>query len=790
MITKITKLKNFGIFQDFSWKTNLQGFSKFNLIYGWNRTGKTTLSRVFASCEKKCAYDEDQFRQYPENGEFEIKTKDNTTVKNNDIATNILPIKVFNQDFIDDNISFDTANSTRPIVYVSEEDIESKKRLEKLKTDKVNLEEKYQDAMKDYLAKKEVKSVFLKGLGITIANIVFDKTYNKTDAENKINEIGIDNFADKALTDDDRKKYEEISKSPAGKELPVFSSFELKFLFNDEQILGFEGIFSIVKSLLDKKVVSETLERLKDDQTLNAWVKQGFDLHKSKDAYTKCLFCQNSINTGFFDILSKHFSKDYIELQETISFLVTEINKIQLTKMFIQNNELYPDLQENYNSNVNDFNKIIEKVNIWKQLVIELLEKKSENPFDSDLSEMISKPDDFIYALNSIIEDLNLIITSHNEKIKNHSQEVNTAREKLELHSIAQALEAQDYKKFEEDLSQAAGEEIQTKEKVNENTKNITTLEQKTSNIGRAVQKINIHLKEFFGREEIKLELDGDKKGYIIKREGHPAKNLSEGEKTAIAFSYFIVKVEEKEFKVKEAIIFIDDPISSFDSNFIYHTFSLIKNHFNEVGQLFISTHNFQFFNLVKDWFIKKNRNIEENNKERKLLGKEEKLTPCEFYMIKCDLNEGKRKAKIIELDNTLKKNKSEYTFLFGLLKDFDAKTEEATFEEIYNIANIGRRFFDIYADFKVPTNSCEQKEKIDILVKEINKLKLDEDKISKATCDKLFWLINGFSHNSDPTSAIEHKDKSESKEAIRILLNIVKESDPKHYEILEKNLI
>jgi len=46
--------------------------------------------------------------------------------------------------------------------------------------------------------------------------------------------------------------------------------------------------------------------------------------------------------------------------------------------------------------------------------------------------------------------------------------------------------------------------------------------------------------------------------------------------------------------------------------------------------------------------------------------------------------------------------------------------------------------------------------------------------------------LVNELSHNSDPTSTIEHKDKSESK--IQILLNIGKESDPKQYEILEKN--
>jgi hypothetical protein len=48
--------------------------------------------------------------------------------------------------------------------------------------------------------------------------------------------------------------------------------------------------------------------------------------------------------------------------------------------------------------------------------------------------------------------------------------------------------------------------------------------------------------------------------------------------------------------------------------------------------------------------------------------------------------------------------------------------------------------------------------------------------------------LVNELSHNSDPTSTIEHKDKSESKDTIKILLNTGKESDPKQYEILEKN--
>ncbi len=100
MITRISKLKSFGIFHDFSWKDiELPEFKRFNLIYGWNRSGKTTISRIFASCEKKCVYDDAKFRLYPEGGEFEIKTSDNATIKNTDVITNTSPIKVFNKRF-------------------------------------------------------------------------------------------------------------------------------------------------------------------------------------------------------------------------------------------------------------------------------------------------------------------------------------------------------------------------------------------------------------------------------------------------------------------------------------------------------------------------------------------------------------------------------------------------------------------------------------------------------------------------------------------------------------------
>jgi wobble nucleotide-excising tRNase len=52
MITKINKIKDFGVFKNFKNSGTIPEFKKFNLIYGWNYSGKTMLSRVFRCLEK------------------------------------------------------------------------------------------------------------------------------------------------------------------------------------------------------------------------------------------------------------------------------------------------------------------------------------------------------------------------------------------------------------------------------------------------------------------------------------------------------------------------------------------------------------------------------------------------------------------------------------------------------------------------------------------------------------------------------------------------------------------
>ncbi|MBG7275271.1 AAA family ATPase, partial [Pseudomonas aeruginosa] len=48
MIVCINRLKQFGIFSDFN-GTKIQKFGRYNLVYGWNGTGKSRVSEILCN---------------------------------------------------------------------------------------------------------------------------------------------------------------------------------------------------------------------------------------------------------------------------------------------------------------------------------------------------------------------------------------------------------------------------------------------------------------------------------------------------------------------------------------------------------------------------------------------------------------------------------------------------------------------------------------------------------------------------------------------------------------------
>ena len=97
--------------------------------------------------------------------------------------------------------------------------------------------------------------------------------------------------------------------------------------------------------------------------------------------------------------------------------------------------------------------------------------------------------------------------------------------------------------------------------------------------------KVNKYLNNFFGHDFLTLQAieeedqSGEKKTrFEIIRNEKKAHHLSEGECGLIAFCYFMAKLEDIETKGSKPIIWIDDPISSLDSNHIFFVYSLINS--------------------------------------------------------------------------------------------------------------------------------------------------------------------------------------------------------------------
>lgn len=764
-INKVAKLQSFGVFRNFSWPSELKGFRKYNLIYGWNRSGKTTLSRTFAACEKRST----EFDQFPTGGSFQLVTSDGAQIKSNDLTDCPVSVRVFNKDFVDANIRFDASAACNPIIQLSAEDIETEAHLKTAEQEAQELQKALETAKNEHGVAKRAQDQFHISTAQSIKQMVGNLetqnryyAYDKSQLSRRLQSRGLDDFH--ALPDKDAADCKALLSSTAKPKLALVPLYRIPTHVAGVQVRNLADIAATLNKLVKRQVVSETIERLKNDQELNTWVARGLALYRHKES-GECLFCQKPLDPDYLDRLSRHFSADYEELQEAIKTSLDVLDALRLEPAAVPN-DLDPTLVDEYRGSVRAAEKTVTELNAWIDEARARLTEKQDNPLAS--VNAIGVPSELGDDYNKVVHDLNEVVGRHNDRVDNHNKHVTTAEDRLADHVAAVAIAEQDYRGMVAKVDATSNAEAEAARLLDEKRQQVADLRKRTSSIGGALGQINKHLEEFFGRKEIQLELDQSGQGYVIQREGEHACNLSEGEKTAIAFSYFLVKVKEAGFTKADGVVVIDDPISSLDSNFVFHCFSLIKNHFGDAGQLIVLTHNFELFNLVKTWLCTK-----EDHRKRKNLPEE-----CRFYMIENWVENDVRCADLCPLENTLLKFKSEYHYLFAKLSGFVAE-DHPRYDDLYTISNIARRFLEIFASFMIPTTG-DLASKLEQLVK--------DGPIDSVQKDKVYKLINEYSHGPDPTTAIEHKDKTEAQDAVRIALRIVKESDSRHYELLAKS--
>ncbi len=117
-IARISKIKKHRVFKDFVWPPELPTFAQFNVIYGWNGTGKTTLSSLFSHL---------QDGQKISQGEVEFELDNGNKISGAHISNiTIPPVRVFNRDFVAKTIESIGESNVAPIYFLGKDNTSSK----------------------------------------------------------------------------------------------------------------------------------------------------------------------------------------------------------------------------------------------------------------------------------------------------------------------------------------------------------------------------------------------------------------------------------------------------------------------------------------------------------------------------------------------------------------------------------------------------------------------------------------------------------------------------------------
>jgi len=765
-IESIEYIKGYRIFKNFN-GCQLENFKKRNLIYGWNGSGKTTLSNFFAVLELKKA-DSDL-----EKSTWRIKTEADT-ISEAGLEDVNLNIKVFNEAFTKRNIDFN--GLVKGLLLVAEEKIEEKKEFEnkvkeilKLDTEKIPEERSTQEKLENELS--AFGTISAKNIKGNFKLIETDDNrflnYDKRKLEQFItdNEVGIKSKLG-VLTEDELDKVAKAVKPQERTEIQKLNSRD----FNE-----FNKVYDRVVSLLLQSVVTKSIDKLKSNPELSKWIEKGIEIHEGKPS--KCEFCGNDLSQTRIDELNAHFSKSYQELHNAIIKGIEWVETQKIEIDFPEKILFYDEYQKEYSELVIGLKRDIETFNnIIGEWLVEL-EKKSENPFYVSGGTISELSNLFLQNISNTINEINDLIKKHNNKFNDYEKVVSDNKYRLELHYVTEAAFTEDYFSKQVELSKSKKdlENLQVARKILK--ERLDVLEGLLSDESLGGAKFNESLHKFIGRNDISLKFIQEKHAYAIQRNGAEAKNLSEGEQTAIAFIYFITKLIEKANKIEDTIIVIDDPVSSFDSNHLFNAYSYLKSNCEQACQLFVLTHNFTFFKLVRQWFAPNkydksyNSNIKDNNDKVRI------------YCIESRFVNNERESLLINADNTLKEFNSEYHYLFKKLDGLKGK--ELSLDEAYLSANLLRKLLETFLNFKFP----KYRNDFRILMQHaiIGTVDKSQESEAKTREERIYKFINKYSHGLPIDSDDMDIRLSEQKDIIGLVLIEIERLDKDHYnEMLE----
>ena len=638
MIIKISKLTNIGKFSSIEQKHDFQYGGKnqnCNIVFGFNGSGKTTLSNAISFFADNSFIDEEEKKEIYDdirNGDdaiAELSLQGGSIIKYPASQPHSKDFYIFNSNFVVTHVFNGTQGKIKKfsniggeiknekITDINDQIIQLEKEKKELEAENTKLDEEHKK-----ITKNRSKSF---GETLTDKNKKLQtKDLNKAQLPNDTIENLETELAALSTNYELSKKQEDINSDLTELRELAFDSLPIN-LPKIDGVLS-KNIQQLSKEVLEKKI-KEVQDLFSDDpnkQSVEKWFRFGKDVLKNTcEAHGKyCPICNSDISEKFDSILKDYygyFDKSYEtfieELEQktnNISKNITSLGKHEenaekLEKTYIK----YEKLLGNYSFDKYDFTNV-------KTDLCEL--EKSLKSKNDNIQSSFSKP-------NSI--ENNLIVLNNAlpsfQRLKDNILKLLESK-KLDTHKLEEQIRGTYFKIIILEFNQT--NKLGALEKYKNNKDRISAIADSKedglpffkSKLSEELKKIKVESRSIskylskMGIDHFDIDINEEKQdeNIIIKYKNslngkNKLKNcLSDGEKTALAFAYFLSKFDNEintETKVKEAVVVIDDPISSLDDNRLYSTAHLIWSNFKEVKQLIVLSHNFLFLKFFNSFY-------------------------------------------------------------------------------------------------------------------------------------------------------------------------------------------
>ncbi|WQY03673.1 AAA family ATPase [Helicobacter pylori] len=619
MAVNIKKIKSLKAFCGLG-MIEMDEFKHYNIIFGNNGCGKTSLTRAFELLIPKNKHIE-KYRTISAaespSIEFECEDRSYKIEPNSDIRVPPFKVEIYNSDFLHNNMPLNSefglkklddgtiilegsvlGEETKEINQLKDfrEKVEKRQKKIKDENDTENtLSAKQESEIKKY--KEEIKKIRKK---------VTSRTIQIT-----LNEIEINNSC---KVSKDKFKYQE----------DVLTKLEKDFNELDEAMKKFDGLkemelpkdYQTIKDKLEflfsfdiDKEAGQVSEKIKEhiSKVGREFIEKGIKLQKEMLDNT-CPFCTQTILNGIIQDYTSYFNKSVetfnqcsLEMSGTLKNILDQWNIKEILQAF----EQFKPFMEDFSQNKESLENALERIKVLLEKLQKEVDKKegakNEKKFqkiDKELLEIQENIQKHVGKTRNILNQKK----EQEEKLKEWKTKLKEARIKKAKH------DSYDWQKSKEEAE-----------------RKLSVLNRRHERLNRLLEKIDNKLKELNDqkRPDIKIinnylkalnlpkySLDKD---YRIVLNSDVLENseaemiLSDGEKTTLAFAYFLARLKlfYKKEDLKDLVVIIDDPISSLDEQRIYNTSYIVAKINQELAgealkdedkvQVFVLTHNHTF---------------------------------------------------------------------------------------------------------------------------------------------------------------------------------------------------